>query len=158
MTAAQHLYTYTLPAAYALLPSRMNSPEASVMLMAIGFQESKFTHRHQIGGPAVGFWQFETIAVSELLRNPSTNRHLAAVVGALRMSTTPYALRVGIEWNDTLAACVARLNLFRHKAPLPQIGDISDAWSQYTRIWAPGKPRPNDWPESYAFAREVSGL
>src|SRR5690606_35531315 len=45
--------------AYALLPSRMDSDRATVMLLAIGLQESRFEHRRQIKGPARGFWQFE---------------------------------------------------------------------------------------------------
>lgn len=38
--------------ALALLPARMSSPSAEVMLLAIGLQESNLTHRRQIGGPA----------------------------------------------------------------------------------------------------------
>ena len=45
--------------AMALLPARMDTPEADCMLLAIGLQESRFVHRRQIGGPARGFWQFE---------------------------------------------------------------------------------------------------
>ena len=37
--------------ALLLLPARMESPQAVVMLLAIGLQESRFTHRRQIGGP-----------------------------------------------------------------------------------------------------------
>ncbi|WP_322786536.1 hypothetical protein [Advenella kashmirensis] len=43
-----------------LLPARMDSAQARVMLLAIGLQESRFTHTHQIGGPAHGYWQFES--------------------------------------------------------------------------------------------------
>ncbi|MCV6902125.1 MAG: hypothetical protein NTT76_05400, partial [Achromobacter xylosoxidans] len=45
--------------ALALLPAGMDTQAAHVMLLAIGLQESRFTHRQQIGGPARGFWQFE---------------------------------------------------------------------------------------------------
>jgi len=39
-----------------LLPDRMDSAKARVMLLAIGLQESRFTYTHQIGGPAHGYW------------------------------------------------------------------------------------------------------
>ncbi|WP_199533145.1 hypothetical protein [Thiopseudomonas alkaliphila] len=45
--------------ALALLPARMKSKKAVVMMLAIGLQESRFIHRRQIKGPARGFWQFE---------------------------------------------------------------------------------------------------
>ena len=41
------------------LPDRMLSDEAVTMMLAIGYQESRFEHRRQIRGPARGFWQFE---------------------------------------------------------------------------------------------------
>jgi hypothetical protein len=43
-----------IAAALSLLPDRMTSPEAVVQMLAIGLQESRFEHRHQIGGPAHG--------------------------------------------------------------------------------------------------------
>ena len=55
--------------ALRLLPARMNSPEAEVMLLAIGLQESRFEHRRQLvgspprpTGPAKSFWQAELAA------------------------------------------------------------------------------------------------
>lgn len=48
-----------IPAAARLLPGVAFTPEAKVMLLAIGLQESRFEHRRQIKGPARGFWQFE---------------------------------------------------------------------------------------------------
>lgn len=42
-----------------LLPAKMDTPKARVMMLAIGMQESRFEHRKQIGGPARGFFQFE---------------------------------------------------------------------------------------------------
>src|SRR5690606_38643231 len=59
--------------AYALLPSRMDSDRATVMLLAIGLQESRFEHRRQIKGPARGFWQFERgRGVRGVLTHPAT--------------------------------------------------------------------------------------
>src|SRR5690606_27518522 len=56
-----------------LLPSRMDTPKARLMLLAIGLQESRFDHRRQIGGPARGLWQFERGGgVRGVLRHPSS--------------------------------------------------------------------------------------
>jgi len=42
--------------ALAILPAKMDTPQARVMLLAIGLQESEFAHRRQMGnGPARGF-------------------------------------------------------------------------------------------------------
>ena len=41
-----------------ILPPMMTSDAAKAMLLAIGMQESRLTHRKQIGGPAMGLWQF----------------------------------------------------------------------------------------------------
>ena len=54
-----------LDPAAKLLPG-MDSAKARVMLLAIGLQESRFEHRRQIGGPARGFWQFESVIEQEV--------------------------------------------------------------------------------------------
>lgn len=52
--------------ALELLPPKMTSPEALIMLLTIGLQESGLQHRRQLvgssprpTGPATGLWQFE---------------------------------------------------------------------------------------------------
>ena len=45
--------------ALRILPPMMTSDAAKAMLLAIGMQESRLTHRKQIVGPAMGLWQFE---------------------------------------------------------------------------------------------------
>ena len=49
-----------------LLPEKFTNKSVFRLLVAIGYQESRFTHRYQIvqgkpgaKGPARGFWQFE---------------------------------------------------------------------------------------------------
>ena len=49
---------HVLPAAFALLPTRMDSPEARALVTAICLQESALKHRRQIGGPARGLAPF----------------------------------------------------------------------------------------------------
>ena len=59
--------------ALLLLPARMESAEATVMLLAIGLQESRLEHRRQIKGPARSFWQAEKGGgmVHGVLRHPA---------------------------------------------------------------------------------------
>lgn len=46
--------------ALLLLPAKMTSPQAELMLLAIGLQESELKHRRQHGnGPARSLWQAE---------------------------------------------------------------------------------------------------
>lgn len=144
--------------ALALLPSAMDTPEARAMLLAIGLQESRFTHRRQIGGPARGFWQFEkgTRAsrggVWGVFLHPASKDRLAALCKARSVSCDPDAIYAALEYDDVLAAGVARLLLWTDPKALPAIGDADAAWALYLRTWRPGKPQPHTWPDLYRQA------
>ena len=65
MTLSEIIATGIDPA-LALLPASMDTPEARIMLLAIGLQESHFEHRRQLvgnppgpSGPAKSLWQAE---------------------------------------------------------------------------------------------------
>lgn len=45
--------------ALEILPKKMDSKAARIMLLTIGLQESRLIHTHQIGGPAHGGLLFE---------------------------------------------------------------------------------------------------
>ena len=140
--------------ALLLLPARMDSPQAVVMLLAIGLQESRFTHRRQIGGPARSFWQAEQGGgmVHGVLRHPATRDHALTLCDARCVQPVDEKVYVAIEHDDVLAAGLARLLLFSDPARLPAVGDESGAWSLYLRTWRPGKPHPKAWPALYAQA------
>lgn len=144
--------------ALALLPARMDTAEARVMLLAIGLQESRFTHRQQIGGPARGFWQFEkgTRAsrggVWGVFLHAASKNHLASLCRARSVACDPDAIYAALEYDDVLAAGVARLLLWTDPKALPQIGEADAAWALYQRTWRPGKPHPQTWPALYAQA------
>lgn len=157
----EHTLRFTLPAAFALLPGPMGTPPASAMLLAIGLQESKFRARRQWEmGPARGFWQFERIAVAEVLRHPLTQLPVAKALEGLCYSRALgdvgicYAL---LEDNDTLAAIFARLLLWRLPTALPAKQATAAAWGQYLEAWRPGRERPTTWPANYveAWARVI---
>ena len=145
--------------ALALLPAKMSGPDAEVMLLAIGLQESRFEHRRQIGGPARGFWQFEAGGGIRGVLNHALSRQAAQ--GICRQRDTPASVSAvysAIECDDILAAVFARLLLWTDPKSLPAIGDPAGAWDLYLRTWRPGKPHPDTWPVLYARAvKAVTG-
>lgn len=146
--------------AYALLPAKLHTPEADVMLLTIGLQESRFIYRHQIGGPAHSFWQGEQGGgmVAGVRTHAATKDMAAKVYAARNVPATIEAIYEAIEHDDVLAAALARLLLYSDPKPLPKIGDIDGAWGLYLRTWRPGKPKPDSWPAHYANARATLGV
>jgi len=139
----------------ALLPPKLTTPEARVLLLAIAKQESGLRHVRQMGGgPARGPWQFEPIGLAEVQRHPAS-RDLFRVV----LRTRPVAAFLDpFEWlaeDSQYAAAVARLALVRDPRPLPAIGAERAAWGYYEDIWRPGRPRPESWSGCYAEAVEA---
>jgi hypothetical protein len=140
-----------------LLPS-LNSPEAIQMLLAIGWQESRFQHRAQTRGPARGFWQFEKGGgVVGVLRHRKTKQTIRDVLLALLYPSNmdEGQAYVAIEHNDVLAAAFARLLLFTHPRKLPALMDADEGWKQYLETWRPGKPHPTTWAKAWKWATEV---
>lgn len=152
--------------ALALLPPRMDSIEARVLLLAIGLQESRFEFRRQLGnGPARGFWQFErgTRAsrggVWGVYLHPASNSHLERLCASQKVPFLPEAIWSTLETNDVLAAGVARLLLATDPYPLPSADDAGAAWDLYAlRCWRPGKPHPQTWAGFHRQAREALDL
>lgn len=139
--------------ALALLPSKMDTPAARIMLLAIGLQESRFEHRRQIGGPARGFWQFEQGGgVRGVLTHAASRDFANALCAARGVEPVTAAVYPALETDDVLAAAFARLLLWTDAARLPAAGDSQGAWNLYARTWRPGKPHPQTWPALYAQA------
>lgn len=162
--------------ALLLLPAKMTSAEAEVMLLSIGLQESRFEHRRQLVGspprpvgPAKSFWQAEQGGgmVTGLLRyHDSRVRDVAVGLCAVR-GVAPVARDVwdAIEHDDVLAAGLARLLLFTDPGRLPKLGDVDGAWQLYLRTWRPGAHSRGDaaakaslrqkWAKNYGKALEA---
>lgn len=144
------------PTFWNLLPCRFASPEAIVMLLAIGLQESRFQHREQVGGPAVSFWQFEKSGgVRGVLQHHATRRYATAVCILRTVMDTEGSVYNAMRGDDRLGCAMARLLLFTDPAPLPEIGDAGAAWRYYERSWQPGKPHPETWQKLYQQAVEA---
>lgn len=93
-----------IPAAARLLPGVAFTPEAKVMLLAIGLQESRFEHRRQIKGPARGFWQFEAGGgTAGVLRHPATSARASQLVSARLERPSTAAVNEALASDDVLA-------------------------------------------------------
>lgn len=157
MTLSNVISTAISPA-MALLPVQMDTPEARVMLLSIGLQESRFTTRQQIGGPARGFWQCEQGTQASrggiwgFFLHPASRYWLSGMCDERGVSFDPVSIYSALDQDDVLAAGVARLGLFTDPQRLPAVDDCASAWALYLRVWHPGKPKPDTWPALHAQA------
>lgn len=126
--------------AYVLLPANMSSREATVLLLAIGLQESAFQHRRQIKGPARGFWQFELGGgFRGVLRHASSAQHAKRLLmerGHSGMTESEQFSK--LETDDVFAAGIARLLLWTDPKALPVLNRPNEAFEYYIRNWRPG--------------------
>ncbi|WP_371228443.1 hypothetical protein ACAW63_21160 [Pseudomonas sp. QE6] len=113
--------------ALLLLPAKMESLQAVVMLLAIGLQESRFEYRRQMGsGPAKSFWRAEQSGgmVTGLLRfRVESIRDLATGRCAVH-GVVPAAPEVwnAIEHDDILAAGLAAPAAVHRSVPPSRAG------------------------------------
>jgi len=148
-----------IPQASALLPTIPFTPEANVLLLAIGLQESRFQHRRQIKGPARGFWQFEKLGGTMGVLTHRKTWHISTSLAAERLGDIrPRVVNEALAEDDILACVFARLLLWTDPAPLPKLGQTEKAWAYYFRNWRPGKPHRQTWDDLYEQAlRTLSG-
>lgn len=130
----------SLNSALDLLPERMRSAQAVVILLAIQLQEAPNQEQRQVGGPAVGIWQFEEGGgIAGVLRHPASRPYALSVCKALGVEPTKEAVYAALQsYDDVLDAAFARLLLWTDAAALPAIGDVTGAWELYLRTWRPG--------------------
>lgn len=141
--------------AFALLPDKMDTPSARAMVIAICLQESRLEYRHQLGGPAHGYAQFEQGGgVRGVLTHPASKPHILEVLKELDYLPEPQRCYEAIEHNDILAVCFARLLLYTLPELLPVRGEPDHGWHCYTKAWRPGKPHRETWNEFFAHAWE----
>lgn len=141
--------------ALEMLPGKMNTPEAVVLMVAIALQESGLAYRRQIKGPARGLWQFEKSGGVKGVMEHKASETLSKLV-CHRLNVTPLVPVVydTLEHNDLLAASYARLLLWTDARSLPRVGDAEGGWDCYIRNWRPGKPHRNRWDANYKKALE----
>lgn len=142
-----HILTYTIPAAYSLLPEAMRSDKATAMLVGIGLHESDgFRARRQYrGGPAHGFLQFERQTVKALMLHPASQAAVDGLINALsyrlpKATVARQALEVfnAMSDNDTLTFGMGRSLLWTVPMPLVGAEEPGEAFRQYLAGWQPG--------------------
>jgi len=147
--------------ALKLLPEKLTSEAAKVMLLSIGLQESRFKYRYQIvkgqpylKGPAKSYFQMERGGgVLGVLNFPGTKFLAQDVCKARDVAPNSMAVWNAMEEDDILAAAFARLLLFTDPLKLPSVNDAAGGWDLYMRTWRPGLPHRETWDEFHAQAR-----
>ena len=132
-----------LDPAYKLLPGKMKSDEATVMLLSIIGQESDFRHQSQVGGPAAGLAQFEAGGgIRGVINHSKSSAYARDVCHALGVPFTVddvyAALKSAGPGMDALDAAFARLLLWTEPDPLPRVSDADTAFFYYVDAWRPG--------------------
>lgn len=145
MSALAHIVKTVVPAAFTLLPTRMDTPDARAMMYAIGLQESRFIYRQQLGGPAMGFWQYEEAGVKGVMTHAATRDLVAQVLDQMGYPPSLPIVHRALADNDILAAIFARLLLWTHPNVLPNVSQATKGWMYYYTLWRPGKPRQSTW-------------
>jgi hypothetical protein len=156
VTTLEYLAGVAIPSALVLLPEEMDTPEARALLLAICLQESGVRERQQIGGPAMGFAQFERIGIEGVLTHPASRDHILGVVVTLRYPADVGALYRGVRDNDVLGMAFARCLLWTDPPPLAGMNEPNKGWDIYLRTWRPGKPKPATWNEHFTRAWAVT--
>ena len=142
-----------------------HTPAAERLMLAIGWQESRFLYRDQVDtgpavlGPATGFWQFESGGgVRGVMRHHASRKPAAVCCAMANLPFDQHTIwRAFAEAkHDYLAAAFARLLLWTDPKPLPQ-GE-AQGWDYYLRNWRPGKPHARSWSEAWARADETVAL
>jgi hypothetical protein len=147
--------------ALSLLPQKMDSDAARVLLLAIGLQESRLKFRHQktsdpyTKGPARGLWQFERGGgVVGVMLHDKSRLHAETLCKSRAVPHDSILVHARLEFDDILAAGFARLLLWTDIKQLPAVDASHDeTWDYYIRNWRPGKPHRETWDEFHAQAR-----
>lgn len=150
-----------LEPALELLPPKMATVEARVMICAIALQESGLAHRWQVvdadrpwvKGPARGLMQFEKGGgVAGVLKHAASRAYARAVCDQRGVAAEPGAVYDALDQDDILAVALGRLLLWTDPLPLPAVGDQEGGWNLYERVWRPGDPHPKKWPVHHLIA------
>ena len=163
MTPELLLKTAIIPA-LGLLDSKLDTPAARAMLIAISAQESGLRARRQMleagkpwwesrPGAANGLFMFERDGgVRGVMRHPAASAIVLPVIDALLYPRDPYAVHEALIHNDVLACVLARALLYSVPDALPGPNDPEKGWVQYVSAWRPGKPHVEPWANNYRTA------
>lgn len=167
MTPELLLKTAIIPA-LGMLDSKLDTPAARAMLIAIALQETGLRARRQMleardhwweskPGKGHGFWQFERDGATRgvMVRHAAASAIVLPVIDALLYPRDPYAVHEALIHNDVLACVLARALLYSVPDALPGPNDPEKGWVQYVSAWRPGKPHVEPWANNYRIAWEA---
>lgn len=122
-----------------------NPSKVYAALLAIGLQESLLVHRYQVlnqkdkKGPARGLWQFERGGgVIGVMRHSASAAACRSICQQRGVTFDSYEIWKALEYDDVLAAALARLLLYTDPFPLPELNNTDGLWNCYLRVWRPG--------------------
>lgn len=154
-----------IAAGLALLPAKMDSLEASVLLYATSRQENPQRLSQQVGGPAVGDYQFEKGGgVKGVMTHHAVTDLTRAVCNARKVAFAAGPITQALKTDAILAAALARLLYYTDPKAMPDVGDEAGTWALYLRTWRPGAyaRQPEElrakWTKSYADAMKAYDL
>lgn len=154
-----------ISAGLALLPEKMNSEDAAVLLYATSRQENPQRLAQQVGGPAVGDYQFEKGGgVKGVMTHSASVDYCRAVCNARKVAFDASSIYQALKTDAVLAAALARLLYYTDPKAMPYAGDELAHWQLYLRTWRPGayERQPAElrakWSKSYHDAMVAYGL
>lgn len=154
-----------IAAGLALLPAKMNSLAASVLLYATNRQENPKRLPQQVGGPAVGDYQFERGGgVKGVMTHKASADLCRAVCTTRKVTFDASSIYQALKTDPVLSAALARLLYYTDPKALPAVGDEEGTWALYLRTWRPGAyaRQPEElrakWKKNYADAMAAYGL
>lgn len=145
---------------FTALPKEMDTPEARVLILATGGQETDYRTREQDGHPvggAQGLFQMQYNCVVDIMNNRASGNFVWNLCGVLGITYGSHAIFDALLTNDELAACMTRLAYWCDPRPLPDVGDMMGAWGAYERVQRPGKPRYSKWKQT-AYPQALTAL
>ena len=156
MSALPYVCKIVIPAAYSMLPFKMQATESKAMVLAIGLVESDYfkARRQYGGGPAISLWQGEpTGGFPRLVNHPATRDIARDLLKRMAYGEPDMSDFRALEHNDIAACCAARLLVWTHNDKLPGIGESKRARQYYLDLWRPGKPCSEEkWDECWKLA------
>jgi hypothetical protein len=156
--ALESVYRAAVIPALSLLPPRMDSTAARLLMLAITLQEAEAIHRVQMGGgPAHGLWQMEEGGgVRGVMTHPMSRDWARTLCSTRHLPYDRHTVYEALANDDILAAGFARLLLWTDFHPIPSVdAPPEEGLVYYERNWQPGKRRPDDWPKNHAQARAL---
>lgn len=143
--------------AFSNLPSEMDSPEARLLVLATGAQETQYLTRQQDDGPARGLFQMQINDIRDLMNNQMSGNHVWTLCGVLGVTYGSNAMFDALLTDDLFAAAMCRLNYWCIPRPLPAIGDVVGCYAYYELAQRPGKPSYSRWKQT-AYPQALAAI